>query len=71
MGESHFHRRAMRLDEPLVSGNLGHDRDRLRRRQGDIPAWPVLDPALSRLTELLTSDPAFEQFGKLLAIDLT
>ncbi len=58
-------------DQPLVTGNLGHDRDRLGRGEGDIPARPMLDLAIPCGSELLPGNAAFEQLGKLRAVHFT
>ena len=69
MGECDLHRRAVGDNQPLVAHNLGHDRDRLGRGQGDIPSGAMLDLAVAGGAKLFPGHPAFEQFGKLLAVN--
>ena len=68
MAKRSFDRCGMRSDQPLVAGNLGHDRDRLGRGEGDVPARPVLDLAITSGAELLPGNTAFEQLGKFHAV---
>ena len=69
MGQRHFGRCAVRRDQPLVARDLGHDRNRLGRGQGNVPTRPMLDLAVAGGAELLPADLPLQQRGELLAVN--
>ena len=70
MGHGDLHGRPMRRDQAPVTGNLGHDRYRLGRAQGDIPARAMLALAATHGAQLLPGDLALEQRAELRAVDV-
>ena len=57
-------------DQPLVARDLGHDRNRFGRGEGNVPSGPVLDPAVASAAKLLPGNLPLQQRGELLAVDL-